>query len=557
MYLVYKLRQKNRIRQQELEKNAAQLTAKDLENLRLKEDLLKIKSGKAALKENLEKYQKENKRLQEAARKKRKKRTDAGKRREVSPANKRSGKPKGANGGGLKNPDPKEIDYTREWYLDECPECSKSLKGVNPFDHHDHYVRDFEKFKRGLMLVYIRHVIHRYKCPHCGKIVSKYFGKLKNARYGIGLIAFVLYERLQRGGSWEGIRTTMDHVIHTKECVPTIKSFIDWIRKYEDEMVEVYEAFLAAIKDSPFAHVDETGIPLDSTNWWLWVIVATEVVLYLPSESRGSETIKDIFHEYKGILISDFWSAYNKLNVEQQKCLQHVVTELRKISMRELDTRDKALKKLKKDNDAKARDPADITDMPKKRGRPVEQPASLPPEKREKLEQTIAWSEKAAKQVEMFANFFKQAWKKDGNDLSVYTPIGRRASVAEAETRLKALVQEVEREGPATADITRMIERFEKYGPCLFTYLENPDVMPDNNAAEREIRPFVIQRKISRNFISPEVMKLYCMHLSLYRTCVRNQVNYEEVILPLLKGDTTEVLELLGLEPPEPPPSLE
>jgi len=157
----------------------------------------------------------------------------------------------------------------------------------------------------------------------------------------------------------------------------------------------------------------------------------------------------------------------------------------------------------------------------------------------------------------MFANFFKQAWKKDGNDLSVYTPIGRRASVAEAETRLKALVQEVEREGPATADIARMIERFEKYGPCLFTYLENPDVMPDNNAAEREIRPFVIQRKISRNFISPEVMKLYCMHLSLYRTCVRNQVNYEEVILPLLKGDTTEVLELLGLEPPEPPPSLE
>ena len=557
VYLVYKLRQKNRIRQQELEKNASQLTAKDLENLRLREDLLKIKFGKDALKENLEKYQKENKRLQEAARKKRKKRTDAGKRREVSPANKRSGKPKGANGGGLKNPDPKEIDYTREWYLDECPECSKSLKGVNPFDHHDHYVRDFEKFKRGLMLVYVRHVIYRYKCPHCGKIVSKYFGKLKNARYGIGLIAFVLYERLQRGGSWEGIRTTMDHVIHTKECVPTIKSFIDWIRKYEDEMVEVYEAFLAAIKDSPFAHVDETGIPLDSTNWWLWVIVATEVVLYLPSESRGSETIKDIFHEYKGILISDFWSAYNKLNVEQQKCLQHVVTELRKISMRELDTRDKALKKLKKDNDAKARDPADITDMPKKRGRPVEQPASLPPEKREKLEQTIAWSEKAAKQVEMFANFFKQAWKKDGNDLSVYTPIGRRASVAEAETRLKALVQEVEREGPATADIARMIERFEKYGPCLFTYLENPDVMPDNNAAEREIRPFVIQRKISRNFISPEVMKLYCMHLSLYRTCVRNQVNYEEVILPLLKGDTTEVLELLGLEPPEPPPSLE
>ncbi|GAF78727.1 unnamed protein product, partial [marine sediment metagenome] len=108
--------------------------------------------------------------------------------------------------------------------------------------------------------------------------------------------------------------------------------------------------------------------------------------------------------------------------------------------------------------------------------------------------------------------------------------------------------------GPANADIERMIKRFEKYGPCLFTYLEHPGVMPDNNAAEREIRPFVVQRKISGNFISPEVMKIYSNHMSLYRTCKRNNVNFEEVIIPLLKGDTNEVLRLLGLLKSKPPP---
>jgi len=544
VYMVYKYRQKKNLQEWQLK----------LENLRLKEKLLKARSGKEKLKENLEEYRKENKKLQDAARKKRKKRSDAGKHRDVSSGNKRSGKPKGANGGGLKNPDPKEIDYTREHYLDACPECNKSLKDVKPFDHHNHYLRDFEKLKRGLRLVYIRHIIHRYKCPHCKAIVSKYFGKLKWARYGLGMIAFVLYERLERGGSWEGIRSTMKRIVHSLECVPTIKAFIDWVRKYEDEMIEVYDAFIEAIKASPFAHVDETGLPMDGENWWLWVIVAAEVVLYISSKSRGSDTVKDIFHEYKGILLSDFWSAYNKLDVKQQKCLQHVVRELRKISLKELDKRDNAEKRLKIDDDLKAREKNEVACKPKSRGRPPKQPKLLTSEKREELERIKVQSEKASRQAIKFIDFFKKAWKKDGNDMSANTPLEKRTSIAEAESRLKALIRDVIDEGPANEDIERLINRFKKYGPCLFTYLENPGVTPDNNEAEREIRPFVVQRKISGNFISPEVMRIYSMHLSLYRTCKRNKVNYEEVIIPLLKGDTTEVLTLLGLIKGKPPP---
>ena len=549
------LRQKKKISQKAIKRYQTQLQEKISKNLHLKEELLKIKSGKDKLKDNLEKYRKENKRLQEAAKKKRKQRSDAGKHRDVSNTsnNKRTGKPKGANGGGLKNPDPKEIDYTRHWHLDSCPKCKGSLKNTNPIDHHDHYIRDLEKLKRGIRLIYTKHVIYRYKCPHCKKIVSKYFGKLKNARYGIAMIAFVLYERLERGGSWQGIRTTLNHVIHTKECVPTVKAFIDWIRNYETEMLDVYDAFLDVIGQSSFAHVDETGIPMDGQNWWLWVIVATEVVLYLPSESRGSDTIKDIFHEYKGILVSDFWSAYNKLNVEQQKCLEHLVRELRKINLRAIDRRDKAIKKLKNDDDLQAQE--NNGDKTKKRGRPAKQPEPLTDKKCEKLKELIVQSNKISRQLMIFQEFFRQAWKKDGNDMSVYTAIEKRISISEAELRLNMLIQEVREEGATNADIERMIKRFEKYGPCLFTYLENPGVMPDNNEAERAIRPFVVQRKVSGNFISPEVMKIYAIHMSLYRTCKRNGVNYEEVILPLLEGDTTKVLGLLGLKEGEPPPT--
>jgi len=528
----------------------------EAEILRFKENERTSKLGKVKLKENLEKYQKENKKLREAAKKKRKKRSDTGKHRDMDSKNKRFGKPRGANGGGLKNPDPKEIDYTRHQFLKKCPNCKKSLEGVKPFDHHDHVIRDFEKIKRGLKLVYINHVIYRYRCPQCKKIVSRSLGKLKNARYGLGMIAFVLYERLRRGGSWEGIRTTMEHVVHSKKYIPTIKTFIDWIRKYEEEMEVVYDAFIQAIKDSPFAHVDETGLPMDGKNFWLWVIVAAEVVLYISSPNRGSDTIKDIFDEYEGILLSDFWSAYNKLDVEQQKCLQHVVRELRTISLKEMGKRDDAEKKLKKDDTLKSREKTETVSRPRGRGRPPKVPEPLTSKQREELEWIKIQGEKASRQAQKFIDFFRKAWKKDGNDMSVYTPLEQRTSIMEAESRLNAIIREIQDEGPANADIERLIARFEKYGPCLFTYLENPDVMPDNNAAERAIRPFVVQRNVSRNFISSEVMKIYAKHLSLYRTCVRKKINYEDVIIPLLKGNTGGVLRLLGLKEGEPPPTL-
>lgn len=53
VYMIIKFRQKEKL-------NECQLKAKKIENIRLKEELLKIKSGKDKLKDNLEKYQKEN-----------------------------------------------------------------------------------------------------------------------------------------------------------------------------------------------------------------------------------------------------------------------------------------------------------------------------------------------------------------------------------------------------------------------------------------------------------------------------------------------------------------
>jgi hypothetical protein len=264
--------------------------------------------------------------------------------------------------------------------------------------------------------------------------------------------------------------------------------------------------------------------------------------------------VKDIFCDYPGVLLSDFWSAYNKLDVEQQKCLVHLVRELRKLIMRELKRRDKASTTLKQDDDLKAHETEAGAKKPKKRGRQAKPPEPLSPKTRRELEDAMARHEKVVRQLMTLYDFFKKAWARDSSDMSVHTVLEDRIRISEAESRLETLIQEIKDDGPANADIERLIKRFEKFGPRLFTYLENPEVLPDNNPAEIQVRPFVVQRKISGNFVSPEVMDIYASFMSLHRTCKKNGVNYEAVFSFLLNGDTDSVLHLLGLIELEPPP---
>ncbi|MHA1756052.1 MAG: IS66 family transposase [Promethearchaeota archaeon] len=115
---------------------------------------------------------------------------------------------------------------------------------------------------------------------------------------------------------------------------------------------------------------------------------------------------------------------------------------------------------------------------------------------------------KSSRQATKFVDFFKNTWNKEGHPISVFSSPEKWMQTAEAEAQLKALIAEIKAEELAPSGIQQFIEHLEKYGPYLFTYLNHPDVIPNNNAEEREISPFVFQPKTSGNVISPEVMNI-------------------------------------------------
>src|SRR5439155_25242728 len=58
-------------------------------------------------------------------------------------------------------------------------------------------------------------------------------------------------------------------------------------------------------------------------------------VLYHVDASRGGRVIRNLLgRAFGGTLISDFYGAYNTVNCSQQKCLTHLLRELRDTAAR-------------------------------------------------------------------------------------------------------------------------------------------------------------------------------------------------------------------------------
>ena len=60
---------------------------------------------------------------------------------------------------------------------------------------------------------------------------------------------------------------------------------------------------------------------------YVWVLTNLEEVVYLFKPSREGEFLHGLLAGFKGVLVSDFFSAYDSLPCEQQKCLVHLIRD--------------------------------------------------------------------------------------------------------------------------------------------------------------------------------------------------------------------------------------
>ena len=76
-------------------------------------------------------------------------------------------------------------------------------------------------------------------------------------------------------------------------------------------------------------HADETrGQPAERSKGYVWVLANLEDVVYMYRPNREAAFLQDLLKDFKGVLVSDFYSGYDSLPCEQQKCLIHLIRDI-------------------------------------------------------------------------------------------------------------------------------------------------------------------------------------------------------------------------------------
>ncbi len=289
---------------------------------------------------------------------------------------------------------------------------------------------------------------------------------------------------------------------------------------------------------------------MQGKNWWLWTVCTANLVLYKQSHTRGHVAITDIMDGFKGTIVADFFSAYEKFDDnDHQKCLAHLLSAIIELIVglqKENERIDRKIqnhtKSVQREETAATIATNDGLQEKKTRGRKPKS-AKLTSDKLLIIQDRHAANVKTIVQASDLAAFFRTpfqdtcfSWKK---------PPDERISVEDAQGILTGLIASIRNDGVTEETLTRLLKRCEKYMPSLFTYLEHEGMPPDNNLAERDLRKFAKQRKVSNDFKSKIVTQHLVEYLSLYMTCHVNGRDFHLLLDDLLRGEPVDLREFL------------
>lgn len=226
-----------------------------------------------------------------------------------------------------------------------------------------------------------------------------------------------------------------------------------------------YAQLKQEIRASVVVHGDETGWRENGRNGYLWSFSTPKVRYLLYRPSRAGAVVEEVLgEEFDGVLVSDFYGAYNVYQGPHQRCWVHLL---------------RAMHQLK-----------------------------------ERYPQDLALAQWAQGVREIYDR--AQAYHDPDPGLPrVVQQALRVKQQRQYEQELWALCQpHVKTQAPMSV----LCQRVQRFLPELFTFVADPQVASDNNAAERSLRPPVVSRKISGGTRSEQGSETKSILASLFGT---------------------------------------
>jgi|TARA_Y100000310_G_scaffold27025_1_gene25722 transposase len=242
----------------------------------------------------------------------------------------------------------------------------------------------------------------------------------------------------------------------------------DALRRAGGAVGSVYDRLRASIRDSRAVHTDDTGWRVGGEPAFLMAFETEEATVYQVRPRHRNEEVREVVpSDYGGVMVTDRGRSYDSqtlARVKQQKCMAHV---LRSIS--------------------------DVVETKNGRGR-------------------------------SFGNRLKGLLREAMELWGAYHR-GEAVDFAAAAERLRREVAYHLRDRPMTdPDNWRLQNELGWHNDRgnLLRFLDDPNIEPTNNRAERALRPAVIARKVSHCSKNTQGAEAFAAFTSVLRTLARN-----------------------------------
>jgi predicted RecB family nuclease len=359
-----------------------------------------------------------------------------------------------------------------------CPSCGgKNIKRKNRLRRK---TVDLKFFKGGVKKWVVFSRSWAYACETCGARFRPPEWRIDHTLYQPGLVCWCVYQNIEcKQNMWQ-VRDTLADVFGLQVPLRQFYLFKGWIaERYET----LYEAIRQAIVGGHLIHIDEATVNLrNDEKGYVWVLTSLDKVYFFYKPSREGTFLNELLAGFQGVLVSDFFSAYESVNCSQQKCLLHLLRDV---------------------NDDLQKNPFD-------------------------------------QEFKLFAQQFGRLLRRivetiDRHGLS-------RRYLARHIADARQFVESVSVDSYSSEVMLGYQKRVKKSGNKLCTFLEHDDVPWNNNNAEHAIKYFAKYRELADGTFSERSLKEALVLLSVFQTCHFNGVN---VIKFLLSGKS-DLASILG-----------
>ena len=283
------------------------------------------------------------------------------------------------------------------------------------------------------------------------------------SKYGRNLVAYVIYHAIKLYVPRAIIGQSLNRFLGTglnSNIIHNLKN--NAARCYQ----ETHRIILDNLINGSLLHVDETRVSIRGRTAYVWVLTNLHEVSYLYSDTREGSFVQELLKGFKGVLVSDFYAAYDSLGCPQQKCLIHLMRDLNVEVLKA--PYDEELKGM-------VRCFAELL-------RPIVETVDRFGLKKYFLRKHLA-----------FVGRF-------------YARLGKRSLQSEAAIKCQ--------------------QRFEKNRGKLFTFLEYDGVPWNNNNAEHAIKAFARLREVIRGTCTADAIQDLLVLLSICQTCEYQGIDF-------------------------------